>query len=71
MALVVYFKLGLHQMHVKRAFLNGDLKENVYMTQQEDFVIKRQGIFGMSSEEIHLWLEASFKTMVPQVRQYY
>jgi hypothetical protein len=40
MALVAHFKLELHQMDVKRAFLNGDLKENVYMTQHEGFVVE-------------------------------
>jgi hypothetical protein len=33
MALVAHFDLELHQMDVKMTFLNGDLKEDVYMTQ--------------------------------------
>jgi hypothetical protein len=32
----------IHQMDVKTAFLNGDLKENVFMSQLEGFVVKRQ-----------------------------
>ncbi len=39
-ALAVQYGLKLHQMDVSAAFLNGDLKEDVYMTQPESFVIK-------------------------------
>jgi hypothetical protein len=38
MALVAHFDLELHQMDVKTVFLNGELNENVYMTQLEGFV---------------------------------
>ena len=37
MALVVHFDLGLHQMDVKTAFLNGDLSETMYMKQLDGF----------------------------------
>jgi hypothetical protein len=40
MALVAHYNLELHQMDVKTAFLNGDLYENVYMTQPKDFVVE-------------------------------
>ncbi|KAK1415826.1 hypothetical protein QVD17_31614 [Tagetes erecta] len=37
MALVAHYDLELHQMDVKTAFLNGDLQEDVFMTQPEGF----------------------------------
>ena len=38
MAFVAQFDLELHQMDVKTAFLNGDIKETIYMVQPENFV---------------------------------
>ena len=59
MALVAHFDLELHQMDVKTAFLNGDLKENVYMKQPKGFYHGRQGKYGMLPKGIHLWIKAS------------
>ena len=40
LALAAHNGWKFHQMDVKIAFLNGDLKENVYMSQLEGFVVK-------------------------------
>ena len=37
MAIVAHFDLELHQMDVRTTFLNGDLVENVYMSQSTGF----------------------------------
>ncbi|KAL6318317.1 hypothetical protein AAG906_039409 [Vitis piasezkii] len=42
MALVAHFDLELHQMDVKTVFLNGDLSEEVYMSQLEGFEANRK-----------------------------
>jgi hypothetical protein len=56
MSLVAYYDLELLQMDVKTTFLNGDLLENIYMTQSKGFTIKgkehmgchlRKSIYGL------------------------
>ena len=41
LALASIYKLIVHQMNIKIAFLNGDLDEEVYMKQREGFVLPR------------------------------
>ena len=46
MVLVAHYDLELYQMDVKTTFLNGDLKENVYMAQPKGFVMERKEQLG-------------------------
>jgi hypothetical protein len=41
-ALATKYHWKLHQLHVKSTFLNGELKEEAYLTQPEGFVEKGQ-----------------------------
>lgn len=40
LAIVTHIDLGLHQINVKTAFVNGDLKEDIYMQQHVGFVVE-------------------------------
>ena len=40
MALVAHFDLELHQMDIKIVFLNGDIEEEIYMVQSDNFEAK-------------------------------
>ena len=55
LAIVAFYDYEIWQMDVKMAFLNGNLSEDVYMIQPEDFVDPGD----MQTLEIHLLTEAS------------
>ena len=73
-ALAAKYGLKLHQMDVTTAFLNGDLKEEVYMQQPEGFVEKgkehlvcklRRSIYGLKQSP-RCWnsvLDSKLKSM--------
>ncbi|KAK3015469.1 hypothetical protein RJ639_006831 [Escallonia herrerae] len=66
MALVAHYDLELHQMDVKTAFINGDLHENVSMTQPEGFMVEgcvdtlksTSGYVFMLAKGVVLWKSA-------------
>ena len=64
-ALAAIYDLVVHQMDVKTSFINGDLKEEIYMTQPEGFVVPRQedkvcklrkSLYGLK-QELKQWLK--------------
>ncbi|WVZ83837.1 hypothetical protein U9M48_030935 [Paspalum notatum var. saurae] len=61
MALVANYNLELHQMDVKTAFLNGDLNENVYITQTEGFVVEGKEHMGCRLKKSIYGLKQSSK----------
>ncbi|GJT64243.1 putative RNA-directed DNA polymerase [Tanacetum coccineum] len=70
MALVAHYDLELHQMDVKTAFLNGDLHEDVYMTQPEGFMVEgkehmvcklKRSIYGLKQASRQWFLSENFE----------
>lgn len=65
LVMVVYFELELHQIVVKKVFLNDDLSKDIYMTQLTGFEVSGSEhlvyqLNGLSIDEVHLWAEVSF-----------
>ena len=76
MALVAHYDLELHQMDVKTAFLNGDLKEDVYMAQPEGFVVEgkehlacrlKKSIYGLKQASREWYLKFDKENLVSVV----
>ena len=67
MALVAHFDMALHQMDVKTAFLNGDLEEEVYMKQPEDFILEGNDHLICRLKKIYIWAKTSLLSMVSKV----
>ena len=42
LAIAMYYNYEIWQMDVKTAFLNGNLEENIYMTQTKGFIVQDQ-----------------------------
>ena len=71
-ALTAIHDLVVHQMDVKTSFLNGDLKEEIYMTQPEGFVVPgqedkvrklRKSLYGLK-QALKKWYEKFNITLV-------
>ena len=53
-ALATAHKWKIHQLDVKSAFLNGDLKEEVYLVQSEGFVQKDRNILYINQRNLSM-----------------
>ena len=60
MAIVAHFDLGLHHMDMRTTFLNGDLVEDVYMSQPIGFEEVGKEHMVCKTPEIHLWFKVDF-----------
>jgi len=56
-------KLVIQQTNVKTTFLNGELEEEIFMTQPKGCVVPGQKKKSMQTFEISVWFETNIKTM--------
>ena len=63
LAIVAFYHYEIRQMDVKTAFLNGFLKEKLYMMQPEGFVDPKGADKNVQAPAIHLWTGASISEL--------
>ena len=61
LAIATFYEIW--QMDVKTAFLNGFLKEELYMMQPKGFVDRKGGKQSVQAPAIHLWTGASLSEL--------
>lgn len=66
LAMVAMFDLKLKQLDVKTTFLHGELDEQIYMQQLEDFMILEK-ISCVLVEKVFVWIEVVSKVVVQEV----
>ena len=62
LAIAAYYDYEIWQMDVKTHFHNGNLIEDVYMTQPEGFV-HSENSGKVQASKVHLWIKASFSEL--------
>ena len=68
LSIVATENLHLKQLDVKIVLLHGDL-EDIYMMQQQEYIISGMEQLLCKLKKSLLWLETSFETVVSEVRQ--
>ena len=63
LAITAFYGYEIWQMDVKTAFLNGYLKEELYMIQSEGFVDPKGANKSVQAPAIHLWTGASLSEL--------
>ena len=63
LAIAAFYDYDIWQMDVKTAFLNGFLKEELYMMQPEGFVDPKGANKACKAPAIHLWTGASISDL--------
>ena len=63
LAIATFYDYEIWQMDVKTAFLNGFLKEELYMMQPEGFVDPNSANKYVQAPAIHLWIGASISEL--------
>ena len=59
LSVIANLDLEVEQMDVKIAFLHGDLHEEIYMEQLEDFEVSGKGNLILQAKEELIWPQAS------------
>ena len=70
LALACHLKFKLYQMDVKTAFLNGLLKEDVYMAQPKGFIDPHFSDYVLYLKKALYWLKQALRAWYDRLTQY-